>query len=81
MTWMRYFHEMPRSKAKELRNAIPMGKNEIEKEISFLKSRGYRKFEVSEDQYGIWYDALEIMDWYIPGEEKKTDENSNKINE
>lgn len=81
MTWMRYFHEMPRSKAKELRNAIPMGKNEIEKEISFLKSRGYRKFEVSEEQYGIWYDALEIMDWYIPGEEKKTDENSNKINE
>ena len=40
--WSKYFTMyMPRNKAKHLRNVIPMGTNELEKEISFLESRGY----------------------------------------
>lgn len=79
--WQKYFKEMPRSKAKGLRNVIPMGENEIKKEISFLKSRGYSEFGDSVEQYGIWYDALEIMDWLIPDEEEMTDENTDKVAE
>ena len=60
---------------------IPMGENEIKKEISFLKSRGYSEFGDSVEQYGIWYDALEIMDWFIPDEEEMTDENTDKVAE
>lgn len=63
--WTECFHEMPRSKAKGLRDVIPMGKNKIENEIAFLDSRGYKQFEPGADSYKIWYDALEIMDWYI----------------
>ena len=29
----------------------------------------------------IWYDALEIMDWFIPDEEEMTDENTDKVAE
>lgn len=79
--WQKYFKEMPRSKAKGLRNVIPMGENEIKKEVSFLKSRGYSGFGDSVKQYGIWYDALEIMDWLIPDEEEMTDENTDKVAE
>lgn len=81
--WQKYFHSgmLPRSKAKELRNVIPMGENERMKEISFLKSRNYREFEESAGQYRVWYDALEIMDWFIPDEEDITDENSNRVTE
>lgn len=67
--WQAYIHTMPRSKAKELRNVIPMGEHELLKELSFLKSRGYLQFEDLKE-YGIWYDALEIMDWYIQEEAK-----------
>ena len=79
--WQKYFRKMPRSKAKELRNVIPMGENEIKKEVSFLKSRGYNEFEDSVEQYDIWYDALEIMDWFILDEEEITDEDNNKAAE
>ena len=71
--WMKEFCEMPtskdkevgmpRNKAKRLRDAIPMGENAIKEEIAFLKSRGYEQFEHTEEEYKIWYDALEIMDW------------------
>ena len=67
---------MPRNKAKNLRNAIPMGKNEIQKEISFLISRGYKELNATATtDYPIWYDALEIMDLYI--EEGDGHENNN----
>lgn len=77
--WGKFFHQMPRSKAKELRNIISMGKNEIQKKISFLNSRGYQQLAQSEDEYRIWYDALEIMDWFI--EEDNEDGNKDKASE
>lgn len=72
--WLDTFDKMPRSKAKQLRNIIPMGKNEIQKNISFLSSRGYKIFEQSQEEYQTWYDALEIMDLYI-GEVENEDNN------
>lgn len=63
--WAEYFCAMPRNKAKELRDVIPVGENEIKKEIAFLKSRGYQELEGNQEDKKIWYDALEIMDWYI----------------
>lgn len=66
--WMEYFHKMPRSKAKRFRDTISMGENEIREQIAFLNSRGYKEFAWSEEEVGIWYDALEIMDWFIEEE-------------
>lgn len=65
--WGDFFHKMPRNKAKDLRNVIPMGKNEREKELSFLESRGYKMLVKEKEEYRIWYDALEIMDLFIGG--------------
>ena len=73
--WSEIFRKMPRSKAKQLRNVIPMGKNEIQKNLSFLTSRGYKIFEESQDEYQVWYDALEIMDLFIGGEIENEDNN------
>ena len=73
--WSDIFAKMPRSKAKGLRNIIPMGKNEIQKNLSFLTSRGYTAFAQAQDEYGIWNDALEIMDLYIGGEIAHEDNN------
>lgn len=67
--WMQYFCSMPRSKAKELRDAIPMGEAEIKEELDFLKSRGYSQLVYADHEVGVWYDALEIMDWYVREEE------------
>ena len=58
---------LPQNKAKDLRNVIPMGKNEREKELSFLESRGYKMLVKEKEEYRIWYDALEIMDLFIGG--------------
>lgn len=69
------FAGMPRSKAKDLRNVIPMGRNEIQKSMSFLTSRGYQIFEEHQNEYQIWYDALEIMDLFIGGEIENEDKN------
>lgn len=73
--WSGVFAGMPRSKAKDLRNVIPMGRNEIQKSISFLTSRGYQIFEEYQNEYQIWYDALEIMDLFIGGEIENEDKN------
>lgn len=73
--WLERVNLMPRSKAKQLRDIIPMGENEREKKVSFLTSRGYKDFEKSEKEYPVWYDALEIMDFSL--EEGGTDENKN----
>ena len=81
MKWMIYFggkkiksnseeHLLARSNAKKLRDAIPMGNTELEGILSFLKSRGYTELENPEKNAAIWYDALEIMDWYV-GEDDK----------
>ena len=45
------------------------------KNLSFLTSRGYTAFAQAQDEYGIWYDALEIMDLYIGGEIAHEDNN------
>lgn len=73
--WSGVFAGMPRSKAKDLRNVIPMGRNEIQKSMSFLTSRGYQIFEEHQNEYQIWYDALEIMDLFIGGEIENEDKN------
>lgn len=62
--WAEIFRKMPRNKSKQLRNVIPMH-NKREEEISFLVSRGYPIFEEKKEEYALWYDALEIMDFYI----------------
>lgn len=73
--WMKIVTTMPRSKAKTLRDTIPTGEHEVEKEASFLASRGYLMFKENASESNIWYDALEIMDLWI--EEEKSDENKN----
>lgn len=50
-----------RSKMKELRNAFFYGMSEVEKEITFLKSRGIQFEGTAPD---TWYDALEMLDLY-----------------
>lgn len=62
--WSEMFHKMPRSKAKQLRNVIPMH-NKREEVISFLVSRGYPVFGEKKEDYALWYDALELMDFYM----------------
>ena len=53
--------DLPRNISKEIRSVIPLGDNEIEKEINFLLSRGY-EFTDLKDNKGIYYDALELLD-------------------
>ncbi len=53
--------DIPRNVSKEIRGVIPLGDNEIEKEINFLNSRGY-DFDDLNDDKGIYYDALELLD-------------------
>ena len=60
--------KMPRSKAKQLRSAIPV-KNKREEVVSFLASRGYPVFKARNEEYALWYDALEIMDFNIESED------------
>lgn len=71
--WMKFFSNKstPRNKTKELRNTIPMGEIELDKEIKFLKSRNFFKSEANSGgkEYRVWYDALEVMDFYIDDEE------------
>lgn len=65
--------KMPRSMAKEFRNTYPLGKHEMEALISFADSRGRtmpekkkEAFEIVEGQNtAMWYDALELMDYYL----------------
>ena len=85
MYWLRYFTQgekaegsanvsIARSKAKTLRDTIPMGETELKSELSFLKSRGYKtlkaEYDKDEKTAAIWYDALEIMDWLIKEDEE-----------
>ena len=60
---------MARSKAKKLRDTIPMGDAELDGELSFLESRGYSGMKKAKKDAAIWYDALEIMDWLIKEDE------------
>ena len=65
--WTGEILSMPRSKAKQLRDVITMGKNAMDEYVSFLESRGYGRYSVNKDQYPVWYDVLEIMDLIMEG--------------
>lgn len=62
--------KLPRSLAKEVRNVIPQGINEIKKEISFLESRGRTTIANDlEANKNIYYDACELMDFQLKGDD------------
>ena len=65
---VKYIKELPRSKAKQLRDAISIGRNEKDSCIALLESRGFKDVTKAKDEYSIWYDALEIMDLLIMGD-------------
>ena len=60
---------MPRSFVKDMRNTYPYGKNEMDKLISFARSRDRVMPDQTEDAFaeGVakWYDALEMLDFYV----------------
>lgn len=72
---MKYIQGIPRSKAKQLRDAISIGKNEKDSCIALLESRGFKEVTKAKDEYAIWYDALEIMDLLIMGDAENEDKN------
>lgn len=63
---------IPRSFAKKLRNTYPLGRVSVEQFSNFLKSRDYRMPDGTNNMYqdntnkALWYDALELLDDYIP---------------
>lgn len=67
----------PRSFAKQLRNTYPMGQNQVMLLQSFLESRGWKMpdgddvlyFQNEDQVIAKWYDALEMLDYYIDFEE------------
>ena len=67
-------NKIPRSFAKALRNVYPLGENEMKLFQSFLQSRHWEMPDQSEEEYCLssdgtktakWYDALELLDYYI----------------
>lgn len=72
---MKYIQGLPRSKAKQLRDAISIGKDEKDSCIALLESRGFKEVTKAKDEYAIWYDALEIMDLLIMGDAENEDKN------
>lgn len=72
ITYSNYVNAMPRSKAKQLREAIASGENEIQQLDSFLKSRGYdvtaidglKKASDDKECWSVCYDAVELMDLF-----------------
>lgn len=71
--WKGQILSMPRSKAKQLRDAITMGKNAMDEYVSFLESRGYGSYRANIDQYPVWYDVLEVMDLVMEGGNENED--------
>lgn len=65
--------KMPRSMAKEFRNTYPLGEYEMKALITFADSRGRKMPENRQKAFdkiegkntAIWYDALELMDYYV----------------
>jgi hypothetical protein len=67
----------PRSKLKNLRDAFIKGKEEVEFYVKFCKSRGAElpdfcggNGEIFYDNQTPYFDVLELVDFYIPLEEK-----------
>ena len=79
---IKYFAEgeIPRSFVKQIRNTYPLGSHQMEELTRFLDSRGRKmpdqetaQMEMyEEDRTAKWYDALELIDWYI-GEDVQND--------
>ncbi|MCD8097696.1 MAG: hypothetical protein LUE31_06635 [Lachnospiraceae bacterium] len=60
--------KFPRSQVKELRNTYPYGVKEMDRLVVFLRSRGRRLPDGTDEAFDAdgtakWYDALEIMDY------------------
>lgn len=77
-------NNLPRNVAKEIRAAIVNGDNEIEKEISYLNSRGiYLNTNTKnsnnnitlKEEKAVWYDACELMDFYSSKENGENENN------
>ena len=74
---IRYFNEekLPRSFAKEIRNTYALGRENVQQLSTFLQSRGHKMPDDTQEMYfegtetAKWYDALELMDYYIDLEE------------
>lgn len=80
-TAVKYFQEeknLPRSFSKTLRNIYSLGEDEVKKFQSFLRSRNWKmpdEKETEEREYYFiesdgtltakWYDALELLDYYV----------------
>lgn len=80
--------EIPRSFLKEIRNTYPLGKNQINILNSFLKSRNNHiadddgmYFTNEKGETAMYYDNLEMMDYYIDLEDirKKKSEKNNHL--
>lgn len=62
---------IPRTFAKKIRNTYPLGRISVEQFSDFLKSRGCRMPDGTNNMYqensnkALWYDALELMDEYM----------------
>lgn len=82
MEYFKYNADMPRSLAKDFRNAYPLGKSALEELIEFAHSRKKLGEDIreetlsgTEEDFGFveldgkntaaWYDALEMMDYYV----------------
>lgn len=63
---------IPRSYAKKIRNTYSYGSTAIKELGSFLSSRNHKmpneKFEMydNDNKTALWYDALELIDYYVP---------------
>ncbi|MGN0299448.1 MAG: Cas10/Cmr2 second palm domain-containing protein [Lachnospiraceae bacterium] len=73
--------KIPRSVAQEFKDAFSMGEHEVIAVSSFAKSRkrelpkkaAYMTLRTADNQpvtYAVWYDALEMLDYYVDLEEK-----------
>ena len=71
LTYFRNEEKLPRTFAKKLRNFYPQGENQVNRLMSFLESRQWKLpkagpyFENENVKTASWYDALEMMDYYI----------------
>ncbi|MDO4324669.1 MAG: hypothetical protein Q4E24_01325 [bacterium] len=65
---------MPRSHAKKMRDHCVIGKQAVEEYLTFVKSR---KMPVPEANQAYWYDALEMMDFFLKDEEVQDETEDN----
>ena len=84
---MKYFNDIeciPRSFSKRLEDAYSIGEKEVKELGIFLESRGHKMPDGKHEYYYMknssytakWFDALEIMDFYLDGEGAENDEAS-----